>query len=183
MDQDVASIAEAARSHAWLILAWLLLTAIVNTIFHFATPADVDAWAEKNPTVAKIAALFRRLGIEPVAALTTIASFFSGRPPPPGPLGRRDVIAERKPATPPRRDDTELRNAVRPPPFLPFACWICVLIPWLTACSPSMPTPAQHADVVVFGDEMDACVKNATTLEESHACRAKVRAKHGRPPR
>lgn len=47
----------------------------------------------------------------------------------------------------------------------------------------STPKPAQHVDVLKYAAESDACVDNATTREESRACRAAVRAKHGLPPR
>lgn len=74
---------------AIFVFAWIALTAIVNSIFHFTTPANVDAWAERNPTVAKIAAFCRRAGFEPIAMLGVLASFFSANPPPPGALGRK----------------------------------------------------------------------------------------------
>lgn len=105
---NLQPIIDACRQHAWILFAWLIVTAIVNTVFHFATPTDVDAWAERNPFVAKVAALFRRLGFEPVALLALIASFFSSNPPPPGPLGRLKDAARRDAMRPP----TTLRAAL-----------------------------------------------------------------------
>ncbi|HEY2509829.1 MAG TPA: hypothetical protein VGI39_03205 [Polyangiaceae bacterium] len=65
-------------------LGWLLITGVVNTIAHFATPKDVDAWAERNPRVARLASIVRRAGFEPVALIQEIFGFFQGYPPPPG---------------------------------------------------------------------------------------------------
>lgn len=80
-----------------LLAGWFLLTAIINSIAHFATPADVDGWAERNPRVARLCALLRRFGIEPVAGIKDLYSFFAGDPPMPGisrAMGRtaRDIV-------------------------------------------------------------------------------------------
>jgi hypothetical protein len=62
----------------------------------------------------------------------------------------------------------------------------------LAACGSSTPTPAQQADVGAYKLETDACIARAQERaeagaislaeagEESAACRAKVRAAHGR---
>jgi hypothetical protein len=85
LDPILAAIA----AHAWWVLVWVAATAVINTVFHYTTPQDVDAWAEANPGVAKFAAFMRRTGFEPVALLTLLASFASTNPPPPGALGRK----------------------------------------------------------------------------------------------
>jgi len=69
------------------LIFWILFTAIVNTLFHLFTPKDVDAWAERNPTIAWLAGLMRRAGFEPVALLTQLFAFFSSNPPPPAAFG------------------------------------------------------------------------------------------------
>jgi hypothetical protein len=83
-----AASAAAAPTAAWwtaaIPIAWMVLTAIVNTIAHYATPADVDAWAETNPRLAQGMSILRRFGIEPVAGLQAIFDFFAKNPPPLG---------------------------------------------------------------------------------------------------
>lgn len=64
----------------YLPSAWLALTFVVNAIFHAFTPQDVDAWAERNPKLAQVAAIFRKLGIEPVALFTLVMHFFAANP-------------------------------------------------------------------------------------------------------
>jgi hypothetical protein len=81
---DLIGILTLIRTHAWIALAWLAVTAIVNTVFRWKSPAELDVFAERSPVLAKIAALFRHLGIDPVSALKVIASFFARNPPPPG---------------------------------------------------------------------------------------------------
>src|SRR5437016_1715478 len=81
---DLIGILTVIRTHAWIALAWLALTAIGNTIFRWKSPSELEAFAERSPVLSKIAALFRHLGIDPVSALKVIASFFARNPPPPG---------------------------------------------------------------------------------------------------
>ena len=58
-----------------------------------------------------------------------------------------------------------------------------LLLAMLAACGGAAPTPAQSADVDAYRDEQAACVAKYSTKPEIDACRAKVRADHGRPVR
>jgi hypothetical protein len=69
---------------AFVPLGWAVLTGIVNTIAHYATPADVDAWAERQPRLAQFLSVIRRGGFEPIALIGALYGFFAGFPPPPG---------------------------------------------------------------------------------------------------
>ena len=89
------------------LFAWAALTGIVNEVTRAATPADVDAWAEKNPRIAQLAAILRRLGVEPVALLQAIYGFILGKIPASG-------HAAPPPVANPYREPA--RDAVPPPP-------------------------------------------------------------------
>lgn len=80
-----------------LIAAWAVLTFVVNGLFHAFTPKDVDAWAERNPWLARLAAIFRRAGIEPVALLIAVKDFFSSNPPPPAVVGGNTAMGKKNP--------------------------------------------------------------------------------------
>ncbi len=98
---DAAAAASVKTWTALLPIAWVFLTALVNTIAHFATPADVDAWAEQNPRVARLLSMVRRSGFEPVAFLQDAYNFFAGNPPLPGhaaAIGRAPKSAPTSPA-------------------------------------------------------------------------------------
>jgi hypothetical protein len=47
-------------------------------------------------------------------------------------------------------------------------------------CAGAQPTPTQEAAPIEYAAELEACIDKATTLAESQACRAAVRAKWGR---
>jgi Na+/proline symporter len=94
---DAAAAAAMKTWTALLPIGWVLLTAIVNTIAHFATPKDVDAWAERNPRVAALLSMVRRAGFEPVALIQDAFNFFAGNPPP---LGHGAAIGRRPPTSP-----------------------------------------------------------------------------------
>src|SRR5258706_3034626 len=81
---DLIGILTLIRTHAWIALTWMVFTAIINTVFRWKSPAEVEAFAERSPVLAKLAAIVRHLGIEPISALEVLASFFARRPPPPG---------------------------------------------------------------------------------------------------
>lgn len=50
----------------------------------------------------------------------------------------------------------------------------------ISACAGAQPTPTQEAAPIEYAAELEACIDKATTLAESQACRAAVRAKWGR---
>lgn len=83
---------------------WMILTGFVNSVFHTFAPKDVDAWAERNPRLAQLGAILRRMGFEPIALLAAVRDFFAGNPPPPGhavAIGRSPYRAPAPPAPPP----------------------------------------------------------------------------------
>jgi hypothetical protein len=80
---------------AWALGTWAALTFLVNLLFHLFTPKDVDAWAERNPFLAKVANLFRRAGIEPLALLTAIRDFFARNPAPPAAISGNVAMGKR----------------------------------------------------------------------------------------
>jgi hypothetical protein len=95
--------AAASEPASWWVacipIAWFVLTGIVNSIAHYATPADVDAWAERNARLAQALSVLRRFGIEPIAGIAAVFGFFAGNPPPPGhavAIGRGAMGAPRK---------------------------------------------------------------------------------------
>src|SRR5438128_4112364 len=92
------------RAHALLALARLAPTAVVNPIFTIKSPVELEAFAEQRPVLAKLAALFRHWGIDPIAGLKVIASFFASNPPPPGGDG---PVAPSVPAEAPTRRDVQ----------------------------------------------------------------------------
>jgi hypothetical protein len=66
-----------------MAVAWPAFTGTINSLFVKYTPADVDAWAERNPHVAFVAALFRRAGFEPIALLEDVKAWAKKDPPAP----------------------------------------------------------------------------------------------------
>jgi hypothetical protein len=129
----------AGTTATWLVLGWAILTMLVNTLFHACTPKDVDAWAERNPRLAWIAALFRRAGIEPIAILTLLARFFAANPPPPAAMGGNAAMGKKHPYR-----DASVCDACKgrgygggAAPFLGALAFVCVLLAPLSACKGS----------------------------------------------
>lgn len=77
-------------------IAWPAFTGVVNSLFHMTTPKDVDAWAERNPTIAKIAALMRRFGFEPIAGLAIVFSWMGSNPPMPSVISGNIAMGKRR---------------------------------------------------------------------------------------
>lgn len=44
----------------------------------------------------------------------------------------------------------------------------------VAACGPSLPTPQQQTDEVVYRERIKACAEKSASLADSKACRAKV---------
>jgi len=105
-----APAAPAAQVSVWVAIAiavgWAAFTGLVNTLFDRFTPADVDAWAERRPTLAFVAAVFRRAGFEPVALLADLRDWMKGNPPAPhfgnAAMGKRRTWIDPAPISAPR---------------------------------------------------------------------------------
>src|SRR5258708_25282456 len=80
---DLTSLISLVRAHAWVALAWFVITAFINTVFCWKGRADLEALAARRPFLAVVAKCLRHWGIEPVEGIKVIAALFSKNSPPP----------------------------------------------------------------------------------------------------
>jgi hypothetical protein len=81
MAEVMSQIIQFVQEHGIALTAagWVVLSAVLNTVFRFVKPADLVAWAERNPRVAALDAFLRAMGVDPVTALIALWNFAKGK--------------------------------------------------------------------------------------------------------
>jgi hypothetical protein len=148
---NLTNILALIQTHAWIALAWMALTGTINTVFQWKTPAELDAFAERSPVLAKLAAICRHWGIDPIAGLRVIAGFFASNPPPPSdddPPPPASVVAPLPADIPTKRDVA-----------IPLATAACLVI---SGCSLFTPKNVHTA----LDDADKVCILEHEILDE-----------------
>lgn len=65
--------------HYGLLLAYAVLTAVINLVF--SKRSQIDEWCEANPKLAAVAKLFRAIGVDPWMLAQSAVLFFTSKLP------------------------------------------------------------------------------------------------------
>jgi len=67
------------RDHLVAVVAWFVVTGLLNFTMRKKTPEEWEALAETNPRYAAFARMLRALGLDPVKLIVAVADFVRGQ--------------------------------------------------------------------------------------------------------